>query len=68
MGQVGKGITLAVIGAMTVITVAGILSFTATQFAGSGDNLQLDVEVKPDTVKMRAAVNNQDKTASQEVR
>ncbi len=65
MGQVGKVVTLAVIGAMTAITVTGIISFTATQFAGSGDTIQLDVEVKPNTVKMRAAVNNKDKDTTQ---
>lgn len=65
MSQVGKVIILAVSGAMTIITLAGIFSFTATQFSGSGDNLQLDVEIKLDTVKMRAAVNNKDKTVPQ---
>jgi hypothetical protein len=65
MGQVGKVVTLAVIGAMTAIAVTSIISFTATQFVGSGDNLQLDVEVKPNTVKMRAAVNNKDKDTVQ---
>lgn len=65
MGQAGKVITLAVIGAITVVTMAGIFGFTATRFAGSGDNLQLDVEVKPNTMKMRAAVNNKPRSDNQ---
>lgn len=65
MGPVGKVIALAVIGAMTITAVVGIFSFTATQFAESENSLQLDVDVKPNNVKMRAAVGNNDKEATQ---
>jgi hypothetical protein len=58
MRQSGKIIALAVITSLSAITVVGIFSITATRFVGSGDNLQLDVEVKPNNVKVRAAVNS----------
>jgi len=61
MVQTGKFITLAVIGAVTVIALTGIFSFTATQFSSSDNSFQLDVDVKPNNLKMRAAVNNKDK-------
>lgn len=58
MRQAGKLLTLVLISSATIITVVSIFSFTATRFVGSGDSLQLDVEVKPDNVKLRAAVNS----------
>jgi hypothetical protein len=48
----------ALVGSATVITVTGMLSFTATRFVGSGDTLQVDVDVKLDNVKVHAAVNS----------
>jgi len=58
MQRIGKLFTLALVGSTTLIVVTGILSFTATRFVGSGDTLQVDVDVKPDNVKVRAAVNS----------
>lgn len=58
MRQSGRLLALAIIGSATVITTISILSFTATQFVGSGDKLLLDVDVKPNNVKLRATVNS----------
>jgi len=65
MQRIGKFFSLALVGSTTVIIVTGMLSFTATQFVGSGDTLQLDVDVKPDNVKLRAAVNSDEGKAVQ---
>jgi|GEM_PF-5609758 len=61
MVHTGKFIALAVIGALTVITLTGIFSFTAAQFSSSDNSFQLDVDVKPNNLRMKAAVNNKDK-------
>lgn len=59
MRHVEKLLALAIIGSATTVTISGIFSFTATRFAGSGDSLQLDVEL--DNMKLGAAVNSKDK-------
>lgn len=63
MRQSQKLVTLAIIGSVTLVTVVGIFSFTASQFAGSGNSLYLDVEVKPNTMKVKTSVNG-DKVVS----
>lgn len=57
MRQSQKLVTLAIIWSTTLVTVVGIFSFTASRFSGSGNSLYLDVEVKPNTMKVKTSVN-----------
>lgn len=50
-------VILAIISSATLVTVVGIFSFTTTRFTGSGNSLYLDVEVKPNTMKVKTSVN-----------
>jgi hypothetical protein len=65
MRQPEKLVTLAIIGSATLVTVVGIFSFTATRFTGSGNSLYLDVEVKPNTMKVRTSVNGDEVVSGQ---